>query len=281
MEDICLRERGAGESVRRSPEKDSLRREKNIRARRRRRKRIFGLFLGAVIISGVCFEIGKSWDRFSGEAPSATGDAPAEGENNGTPGDSGSAGRLNRENWELTLVNSDCRLPEDYQVPALTELENGLSVDSRIFESLETMLEDARAEGLQPVVCSAFRTRETQEGLFRNKVDALLEQGYSREEAETEAARWVAVPGTSEHETGLAVDIVDLNYQILDARQEETPVQQWLLAHCAEYGFILRYPTDKSEITGIGYEPWHYRYVGVEAAAEITQGNLCLEEYLG
>ena len=91
---------------------------------------------------------------------------------------------------------------------------------------------------------------------------------------------WVARPGTSEHQTGLAVDIVDTSYQILDEGQENTPVQQWLMAHCAEYGFILRYPTDKSEITGVGYEPWHYRYVGVEAAREIMANGLCLEEYL-
>ena len=76
------------------------------------------------------------------------------------------------------------------------------------------------------------------------------------------------------------MDIVDMSYQLLDEQQESTPVQKWLMAHCAEYGFILRYPTDKSAITGIGYEPWHYRYVGVEAAREIMGRGLCLEEYL-
>ena len=86
-------------------------------------------------------------------------------------------------------------------------------------------------------------------------------------------------PGTSEHETGLAVDIVDKSYQILDRKQEQTPVQQWLMDHCAAYGFILRYPTDKSALTGIGYEPWHYRYVGREAAAAIMEQGICLEEY--
>lgn len=103
--------------------------------------------------------------------------------------------------------------------------------------------------------------------------------GYSEEGAREEAARWVARPGTSEHETGLAVDIVDKGYQILDRKQEQTPVQQWLMEHCVRYGFILRYPTDKSELTGIGYEPWHYRYVGPEAAAAIMEQGICLEEY--
>ena len=90
----------------------------------------------------------------------------------------------------------------------------------------------------------------------------------------------MARPGASEHQTGLAVDIVDINYQLLDEGQEDTAVQIWLMAHCAEYGFILRYPTDKSELTGVSYEPWHYRYVGTEAARAIMGGGLCLEEYL-
>ena len=90
----------------------------------------------------------------------------------------------------------------------------------------------------------------------------------------------VAVPGTSEHQTGLALDIVDASYQHLDQAQEATPVQQWLMAHSWEYGFVLRYPTGKSETTGIIYEPWHYRYVGREAAREMTGLGLCLEEYV-
>lgn len=141
------------------------------------------------------------------------------------------------------------------------------------------MMDDCRAAGLNPVICSSYRTHDKQEELFRKKVNTLRKQGYSQEEAETEAARWVARPGTSEHETGLAVDIVDKSYQLLDEKQEQTPVQQWLMAHCAEYGFILRYSVEKSDLTGIGYEPWHYRYVGTEAAKAITEQGLCLEEY--
>ena len=99
-------------------------------------------------------------------------------------------------------------------------------------------------------------------------------------DAETEAGRQVAVPGTSEHQLGLAVDIVDLDHQLLDESQEQTAVQQWLMANSWRYGFILRYPTAKTETTGIIYEPWHYRYVGQEAAAEIYQQGVCLEEYI-
>lgn len=182
--------------------------------------------------------------------------------------------------WNLLLVNGEHPLPEDFAAPELTGLRNGQSVDSRIYPALQKMMDAARAAGYNPLVCSSFRTWEKQEQLFRNKVRRLMDQGYSAGAAEAEAARWVALPGTSEHQAGLAADIVDADYQHLDRAQEDRPVQQWLMAHCAEYGFVLRYPEDKSELTGIGYEPWHYRYVGEEAAAAIMEQGICLEEYL-
>ena len=143
------------------------------------------------------------------------------------------------------------------------------------------MMDACRAVGLSPVICSSYRSYEKQEQLLQNKIDRLIAQGYSRDTAETEAAKEVALPGTSEHQLGLAVDIVDLNNQNLDRTQEDTEVQKWLMEHSWEYGFILRYPNGKSEITGIIYEPWHYRYVGKDAAKEIYGQEICLEEYLG
>lgn len=113
-----------------------------------------------------------------------------------------------------------------------------------------------------------------------NKVSKWMEQGYSREEAREKAGHQVAVPGTSEHQLGLAVDIVDVNYQLLDTNQENTAVQKWLLENSWRYGFILRYPTDQTDVTGIVYEPWHYRYVGKEYAQDIYKKGLCLEQYL-
>ena len=184
------------------------------------------------------------------------------------------------DHWALILVNWEHPLPDGFSVTELTQLRNGHAVDSRAYPALQAMMDDARAAGLQPLICSSYRTWDTQERLFEQEVQNWLDRGYTREGAEAQAAMWVARPGTSEHQTGLAVDIVDMSYQILDEQQENTPVQQWLMAHCAEYGFILRYPTDKSALTGIGYEPWHYRYVGVEAAREIMGRGLCLEEYL-
>lgn len=183
--------------------------------------------------------------------------------------------------WNLRLVSAAHPLPEDFTAPELTQLRNNQAIDKRAYPALQQMMDDARAAGLQPLICSSYRTRATQKRLFQNKADTLAKQGFSREEAEARAAQWVARPGTSEHEAGLAVDIVDTNYQMLDEQQEQTPVQQWLMEHRADYGFILRYPPDKSDLTGIGYEPWHYRYVGEEAAKEIMEQGICLEEYLG
>lgn len=182
--------------------------------------------------------------------------------------------------WNLILVNWENPLPEDFTVPELTQLRNGHAIDSRAYPALQAMMDAARAEGFQPLICSSYRTWDTQEKLFSNEAQAWLNDGYSQSEAEAHAAMWVARPGTSEHQTGLAVDIVDQNHQLLDEKQADTPAQQWLMAHCAQYGFILRYPEDKTGLTGVGYEPWHYRYVGVEAAMEITERGLCLEEYL-
>ena len=184
------------------------------------------------------------------------------------------------EDWALILVNKDHPLPEDFRVPEFTQLVNGHSIDKRAYPALQRMMDGCRAAGLEPTICSSYRTWEKQEELFERKVQSCLSSASSREEAEEQAAFWVARPGTSEHQAGLAVDIVDKSHQTLDQGQEETLVQNWLMEHCADYGFILRYPTEKSELTGVGYEPWHYRYVGEDAAGEIMSRGLCLEEYL-
>ena len=131
------------------------------------------------------------------------------------------------------------------------------------------------------MIVSAYRTREEQEYLYWRKVKRLEEAGWSYDHALKEAGKEVAVPGTSEHQLGLAVDIIDGNYGYLDEHQANMPAQKWLMEHCHEYGFILRYPTGTTEITGIIFEPWHYRYVGQEIAQEITNLGITLEEYLG
>lgn len=182
--------------------------------------------------------------------------------------------------WKLLLVNPWNELPDGFSVE-LTQLQNGHAVDSRAYPDLQDMMDDMRAEGLSPLICSSYRTTEKQQTLYSNQVNAYLAQGYPQQKAEEEAGKWVAVPNTSEHQTGLAVDIVDISYQILDEKQEDTAVQKWLMENSWKYGYILRYPNEKSEITGIYYEPWHYRYVGKDAAEEIYEQGICLEEYLG
>lgn len=198
----------------------------------------------------------------------------------GGEGSSDKSSDVSSDAWNLILVNAEHPLSQDFQVPERTQLSNGHSIDKRAYPELQAMMDAARAAGYQPLICSSYRTWDKQEQLFENKVQSYIAEGCSRAEAEEKAAYWVARPGTSEHQAGLAVDIVDKAYQLLDEAQEQRPVQQWLMAHCAEYGFILRYPTAKSSLTGVGYEPWHYRYVGKEAAKAIMDAGICLEEYL-
>lgn len=184
------------------------------------------------------------------------------------------------DNELLTLVNPWNELPEDWQVDLVT-LSNGLQIDRRCYDALQEMMDACREAGYEPLICSAYRTQETQQDLFNNKVAKLEAGGKSHDEAVQEAGTVVAVPGTSEHQLGLTVDVVDVNNQNLTEEQEKTPTQKWLMANSWRYGFIHRYPNSKSDITGIIYEPWHYRYVGKDVAQEIFNKGITLEEYLG
>lgn len=176
--------------------------------------------------------------------------------------------------WNLILVNHNHSVPDDYEVE-LTELSNGEKVDSRIYPALQQMFDDARAAGLGLFVREGYRTHQDQEQILEERIQQYLDQGYSRSEAKELAEEYVAVPGTSEHELGIAVDInADTSKSSSDA------VYNWLANNAYRYGFIKRYPPDKVDITGIDNEPWHYRYVGVEAAQEMQEQGLCLEEYI-
>ena len=184
----------------------------------------------------------------------------------------------------ILLVNPWNTVPEDY-APELKTLPGKLSsgnqqVDASCYDALIAMLEACNAESPRACVISSYRTEAYQTKLYNNKVTRVQAQGYSYEDALIEAAKVVAIPGTSEHQLGLAVDIVDTRSYSLTDIQETLPAQQWLMAHSWEYGFVLRYPTDKTEVTGIIYEPWHYRYVGKDLAKELYDSGLALEEYL-
>ena len=254
--------------------------EQNSRERRqeqrrnRRRRQIRGQILAVSVlllaVVGITVFLPRAEDKtvLSGEKlPAAETDVFSGEDREGeTEAESG---------WQLMLVNRDHPLPEDYQVE-LTELANGKSVDSRIYPALQQMFDDARSQGIYPVVASGYRTEADQERIMEEKVQEFQDQGYSREEAQQEARNWVALPGTSEHQLGSAVDI---NADGIHSYGDE--VYAWLNENSWRYGFIQRYPLDKTDITGISYEPWHYRYVGKEAAKEIYEQDITLEEYLG
>ena len=183
--------------------------------------------------------------------------------------------------WNLLLVNNWNPMTEDEAnaVP-LAAFNASWDFDERALPQLNALLDAANAAGCHLWGQSLFRPYSLQASLYEDQVNALLAEGYDRQEAEDKAATVVARPGCSEHNTGLAVDFECADFADLDEGFRDTFAYEWLMAHCAEYGFILRFPQEKEEITGVIYEPWHYRYVGVEAATEIMNRGLCLEEYL-
>ncbi|MBQ7328496.1 MAG: D-alanyl-D-alanine carboxypeptidase family protein [Oscillospiraceae bacterium] len=186
---------------------------------------------------------------------------------------------------EVLVVNPWHFVPYDYSPDLVTfydfaQYADGNVLDKTCIDPLLKMLEDCQNAGHNVRIVSSYRRQVTQETLYNNKVDYFLNQGYDIEKAREEAGKIIAVPGTSEHQLGLAVDLIDSSYPYLDEGQEKTPAQKWLMEHCWDYGFILRYPNGKTESTGIIYEPWHYRYVGKELAKELQNSGLCLEEYL-
>ena len=171
--------------------------------------------------------------------------------------------------YRLILANIDNSIG-DY-VPELVEIENGRKFDVRAAEALKSFIGDARAEGLNVFLSSTFRGKYSQKMLYDRKVEQ-----YGEDEAKT----IVLPPGTSEHQTGLAADITDVYYEFKTKDIENTDTFKWLNEHCQDYGFILRYPKDKENITKVIYEPWHFRYVGIEIAKYIKDHNLCFEEFL-
>ncbi len=179
------------------------------------------------------------------------------------------------DDWQLILINADNPLPDDFSVE-LTTLANGHKIDSRVYPYLQQMFDDARSQGIMPAISSSYRTRDEQQSELDQKKEEFIHQGYSPAAALEAAKTWAALPGTSEHQAGLAVDITGADASV----QSPDIVWNWLKSNAHKYGFIRRYPPDKVGITGINNEPWHFRYVGKAAAEEIYKRGLCLEEYL-
>lgn len=186
--------------------------------------------------------------------------------------------------WPLTLVNAAHPMPAGY-LPPLTDVPGSeKQLERHAAAALQQMFADAKAAGVPLYLVSGYRSVAYQQGLFERKVNSLLAEGLPRDEAERQASGWVARPGTGEHSLGLAADIVSgdwyLSHDDLTQDFEQTPQFDWLRENAAHYGFILRYPAGKEAVTGVHYEPWHYRYVG-DAAPRIAALGLTLEEYLG
>ena len=213
----------------------------------------------------------------SGSVPSSTSQ-PADS----TPPDASSAAPVEtipRDEWYMVLANRSSVLPGDFTV-AETATVGEAVVDARIAEALRQMVNDAAAAGVKLKPTNGYRSIARQQELWDARVKTLMEGGLSQADAETKAIDYTSAPGTSDHNTGLGLDIVSEDHPAKDAGFAETAAAQWLAEHAADYGFILRYPSDKTEATGMDYEPWHYRYVGSEQAHKIKESGLCLEEYL-
>lgn len=177
--------------------------------------------------------------------------------------------------WKLILVNIDNAIPDDYNME-LVDIDEYRKFDSRAIDALKEMIEAERKSGASGIwVQSAYRSIEYQEEVFNKQVQEYINEGKTKEEAEELTLKIINKPGTSEHNLGLAVDF---NYANNDF--EDSTAFTWLKENAEDYGFILRYPKEKVDITKVDYEPWHWRYVGIENAKEINKLGYCLEEYI-
>jgi len=181
---------------------------------------------------------------------------------------------------QLVLVNPWNPVSETGYTPKLTEVEDGFLTDRMCAEAAKRMLEDCRAAGCRPMILSAYRSVDDQLVLYDEEVQRLVDQGYPPETAEMDVSKRIAAPGRSEHELGLALDLVDEDFPEASERQAQTDTARWLKENAWRYGFILRYPEGTDAETGYSWHPWHYRYVGEGAAGNMHSLGITLEEYL-
>ncbi len=196
-----------------------------------------------------------------------------------TDGQSGEEAAFSADDWRLVLINKQHPIPEGYHFELVT-IKGCMQCDGRIKEDLLAMLQGAKDDGVNLVIRSPYRDMSRQEYLFNRKIKVYMQNGMSYMEAYKTVSQTVTVPGASEHQIGLAIDITSDNYAALDAGFGDTQAGEWLAKYGCEYGFILRYPLGKEYITGIEYEPWHFRYVGKEAAEIIMEKGITLEEFV-
>ncbi|NLH01835.1 MAG: M15 family metallopeptidase [Clostridiales bacterium] len=183
-----------------------------------------------------------------------------------------------KDKWKLILVNKDNPVPRDFTVDLIAF--GNSRVDYRIKDELSNMIEAAGKDGIVLNVCSGYRSVSEQKELYDKRVLSYIAQGYSEEAGKIYANQYIQPPGASEHHTGLAVDFITDGSSKLDESFAQTEAYKWLKENAEKYGFIERYPKDKIDITGVAWEPWHFRYVGVEYAKTINSMGICLEEYV-
>lgn len=190
--------------------------------------------------------------------------------------------KVKKSDWELLLVNS--QHPIKAEGSKLIPMKNSYEIDERVYDAYYAFEEAALNAGYSLTVLSAYRSIAHQQEVFDNGVAEQLAAGLSQKEAELKTKEYITVPGTSEHHTGLAVDVVDQEWynqgRGLEDGFYDTPAGKWIDQNASSYGFVIRYPKGKEEITGINYEPWHLRYVGNESAKFMEKHQLVLEEYL-
>ena len=228
-------------------------------------------------------EPGYDESGYEGEFPIETAEAAPDSEAEDDIPETGGidiSQEFSRDDWRLLLVNKQHSIPEDYEftLGAVNTVKGTMYCDERIIEDWLAMKQAAKEDGVTLVICSPYRDTDRQEVLF-NKITAYMGRGMSYIEAFQLSGQAVTVPGASEHQVGLALDIVTPSFQNLVEEFEETDAGVWLAENSYQYGFILRYPKGKEYITCIQYEPWHFRYVGREAAAVIWELGITLEEF--
>ena len=254
---------------------NAKRRKKRLFYKRLRRLAVIAV-LAVVLVLAVKAVVGKKDDSSSSYIPSSQSSSMA-------PSSSAASDNKPDKGEFATLVNVHHPLEEVFDVTTREIKGTGQLCDVRAADRLEKMLADAARAGYPMYLVSTYRTIDYQKGLYSNKVNEYLNMGYDQRTAESEAAKWVAIPGTSEHNLGLAADIVSStwynSHSDLTQDFEETEHFKWLYENCADYGFILRFPKGKESITEIVYEPWHYRYVGQEVAHYIMENEITLEEF--
>ncbi len=182
--------------------------------------------------------------------------------------------------WAYFMVNRSNYVPDGYDDGIDFAQIQGYYVDARINEYTQAMINDAADDGVTLWICSAYRSYARQVTNFENRLREYAAYKYSFADAYDYTSGYIAIPGTSEHQTGLAIDFITPEYTSLDSGFENTAAYRWLRDNSYKYGFILRYPPSKSEQTGINYEPWHFRFIGFEKAESIYNSGLCLEEYM-